>query len=93
MANFLALKKTFEVNTDDGPRLLVGRQSRDIPDDTNAVVTAIRKHYNISVEVSFDSNGGTACDGMTYVIGDTYKNLPVPKKAQHIFSGWATAAG
>lgn len=93
MANFLALRKTFEVSADDSPRMLVGRQSRDIPDDTNAVVTAIRKHYNISVEVSFDSDGGTACDSMMYVIGSTYKNFPTPKKAQHIFNGWATATG
>ena len=81
MANFLALRKTFEVGADDGPRLLVGRQSRDIPDDTNAVVTTMRKHYNISVDVSFDSDGGTACDDMTYVLGSTYKGLPVPTKS------------
>ena len=93
MANFLVLRKTFEVGTDDGPRLLVGRQSRSIPDGAHAVVTAMRKHYNISVDISFDSDGGTACDGMTYVIGGTYKNLPVPKKAQHIFNGWATTTG
>ena len=93
MANFLALRKTFEVNADDSPRLLVGRQNRDIPDDTHAVVTTMRKHYNISVDVTFDSNGGTACNGMTYVLGSTYKGLPVPTKSQHIFSGWATATG
>ena len=93
MANFLALRKTFEVDADDSPRLLVGRQNRDIPDDAHAVVTAMRKHYSISVDVSFDSNGGTACDDMTYVLGSTYKNLPTPTKAQHIFSGWATATG
>lgn len=93
MANFLVLRKTFEIGADDGPKMLVGRQNRNIPDDMHSVVTTMRKHYNISVDVSFDSDGGTACDGMTYVIGDTYKNLPVPKKAQHIFSGWATAAG
>ena len=93
MANFLALRKTFEVSADNSPRMLVGRQSRDIPDDTHAVVTAMRKHYNISVDVSFDSDGGTACDGMTYVLGSTYKDLPTPKKAQHIFNGWATATG
>ena len=93
MANFLALRKTFEVSADDSPRMLVGRQSRDIPNDTHAVVTAMRKHYNISVDVSFDSDGGTACDSMTYVLGSTYKDLPVPKKAQHIFNGWATTTG
>ena len=93
MANFLVLRKTFEVSADDSPRMLVGRQSRDIPNDTHAIVTAMRKHYNISVDVSFDSDGGTACDSMTYVIGGTYKNLPTPKKVQHIFNGWATATG
>ena len=93
MANFLALRKTFEVSADNSPRLLVGRQNRDIPDDTHAVVTTMRKHYDISVDVTFDSNGGTVCDGMTYVLGSTYKGLPVPKKSQHIFSGWATATG
>ena len=81
MANFLALRKTFEVGANDGPRMLVGRQSRDIPDDTHSVVTTMRKHYNMSVDVTFDSNGGTACDGMTYVLGSTYKGLPVPKKS------------
>ena len=93
MANFLALRKTFEVSADDSPRLLVGRQNRDIPDDTHAVVTTMRKHDDMSVDVTFDSNGGTACDGMTYVLGSTYKGLPVPTKAQHIFNGWATATG
>lgn len=93
MANFLALRKTFEVDADDSPRLLVGRQNRDIPDDTHAVVTTMRKHYDMSVDVMFDSNGGTACDSMTYVLGSTYKGLPVPTKSQHIFNGWATATG
>lgn len=93
MANFLVLRKTFEVGADDGTRMLVGRQNRSIPDGAHAVVTAMRKHYNISVDVLFDSDGGTACDGMTYVIGGTYKDLPVPTKAQNIFIGWATAAG
>lgn len=93
MANFLALRKTFEVSADDSPRMLVGRQNRNIPDDTHAVVTTMRKHYDISVDVTFDSNGGTACDGMTYVLGSTYKGLPVPTKSQHIFNGWTTATG
>ena len=81
MANFLVLRKTFEVGADDGPRMLVGRQNRDIPDDTHSVVTAMRKHYNISVDVSFDSNGGTPCDNAAYVLGSTYKDLPVPTRA------------
>ena len=93
MANFLALRKTFEIGADDGSRMLVGRQNRSIPDGAHSVVTAMRKHYNISVDVSFDSDGGTACDGMTYVLGSTYKDLPVPKKTQNIFNGWATATG
>ena len=81
MANFLVLRKTFEVGADDSPRLLVGRQNRDIPDDTHAVVTTMRKHYDISVDVTFDSDGGTACDNVTYVLGSTYKDLPVPTKS------------
>ena len=51
MANFLALRKTFEVDANNGPRMLVGRQNRDIPDNTHAVVTTMRKHYDMSVDV------------------------------------------
>lgn len=95
MSSFIALRKTLDLSADNNRHLLVGRQSRDLPQvaENGAVVTALKKHYDMSVDVQFDSNGGTACDGMTYVLGSTYKDLPVPTRAQHIFNGWATATG
>ena len=95
MSSFIALRKTLDLSADSNRHLLVGRQTRDIPQvaENGSIVTALKKHYNISVDVSFDSDGGTACDDMTYILGSTYKDLPVPKKAQNIFIGWATAAG
>lgn len=95
MSSFIALRKTLDLSADNNRHLLVGRQSRDLPQvaENGAIVTALKKHYDMSVDVQFDSNGGTACDGMTYVLGSTYKDLPVPTRAQHIFNGWATATG
>ena len=95
MSSFIALRKTLDLSSDNNRHLLVGRQTRDVPQvaENGVIVTTLKKHYDISVDVTFDSNGGTACDGMTYVLGSTYKGLPVPKKSQHIFSGWATATG
>ena len=95
MSSFIALRKTLDLSSDNNRHLLVGRQNRDLPQvaENGAVVTALKKHYDMSVDVQFDSNGGTACDGITYVLGSTYKGLPVPTRAQHIFNGWATATG
>ena len=95
MSSFIALRKTIDLSAENNRHLLVGRYTRDVPqvEENGVVVTTLKKHYDISVDIQFDSNGGTVCDDMTYVIGSTYKNLPVPTKAQHIFSGWATATG
>lgn len=95
MSSFIALRKTLDLSADNNRHILVGRQTRDLPQvaENGAVVTALKKHYDMSVDISFDSDGGTSCDSMTYVLGSTYKGLPVPTKTQHIFSGWTTSAG
>ena len=95
MSSFIALRKTLDLSADNNQHILVGRQNRDLPQaaENGSVVTALKKHYDMSVDVQFDSDGGTACDSMTYILGSTYKGLPVPTRAQHIFNGWATATG
>lgn len=63
MASFIALRKTFDLSSDGSPRLLVGRQNRDIPILTaDALVTTLKKHYDMSVDVTFDVAGGTSCE-------------------------------
>ena len=57
MANFLVLRKTFEVDANNGPRMLVGRQNRAIPTAAlgGAIVTTMKRHRNFIVDVQFDS--------------------------------------
>ena len=95
MSSFIALRKTLDLSSDNNRHLLVGRQSRDIPDASNGkrVVTAIKRHYDFDVSVSFDSNGGTACASQTYTLGSTYKDLPTPTKIQNVFLGWLAPNG
>lgn len=95
MSSFIALRKILDLSSDNNRHLLVGRQNRDIPDASNGkrVVTAIKRHYDFDVSVSFDSNGGTACASQTYTLGSTYKDLPTPTKIQNVFLGWLVPNG
>lgn len=55
------------------------------------VVTVLKKHFDVDVDVSFDSVGGSECESATYTLGKTYGLLPDTVKAQNIFNGWYTA--
>lgn len=92
MGSFIALRKTFDLSSDNNSHLLCGRQNRDIPvvPEGGAVMTTLKKHYVFTVNVSFNSNGGTTCSAQSYTIGRTYKSLPTPTRTQHIFLGWYT---
>ncbi len=95
MSSFIALRKTLDLSSDSNHHLLVGRQTRDIPDTSSGqkVVTAIKRHYDFTVDVSFDSAGGSECESQTYTLGSTYKDLPTPTKSQNIFLGWIASDG
>ena len=54
------------------------------------VLTTLKKHFDVSVEVDFDSAGGTSCESAAYVLGKPYGSLPEPTRPQHIFKGWWT---
>lgn len=92
MGSFIALRKTFDLSADNNSHLLCGRQNRDIPVvlEGGAVMTTLKKHYDFTVTVNFNSNGGTACPDESYTLGGTYKSLPTPTKTQHVFLGWYT---
>lgn len=51
-------------------------------------MTAVKRHYDFTVDVSFDSAGGSECEAQTYTLGSTYSSLPTPTKSQNIFLGW-----
>jgi len=65
--------------------MLVGRQSRELSAFGNDVVTTMKKHFDYTVDVSFDSAGGTACPNAEYVLGKTYQDLPTTTRSSHIF--------
>lgn len=92
MGSFIALRKTFDLSSDNNSHLLCGRQNRDFPvvPEGGAVMTTLKKHYDFTVNVSFNPNGGTTCSPESYTLGGTYKSLPTPTKTQHVFSGWYT---
>ena len=52
--------------------MLVSRQSRELSATSNDVVTTMKKHFDYTVDVSFDSTGGIACASAVYVLGKTY---------------------
>ena len=54
-------------------------------------MTVLKKHFDVDVDVSFDSVGGSECEPATYTLGKTYGSLPDTAKAQNIFNGWYTA--
>ena len=65
--------------------MLVSRQSRELSASSNDVVTTMKKHFDYTVDVSFDSAGGTACASSTYVLGKTYKDLPATTRSSYVF--------
>lgn len=65
--------------------MLVGRQSRELSASSNDVVMTMKKHFDYTVDVTFDSAGGTACPSAEYVLGKTYKNLPSTTRSSYIF--------
>ena len=50
---------------------------------SNYQVKTLVKHM-----VSFDSNGGSACDAKEVIVGETYGELPKPTKDGFSFDGW-----
>ncbi|MBQ0008691.1 MAG: InlB B-repeat-containing protein [Firmicutes bacterium] len=50
-------------------------------------------HWTVNTyTVSFDSQGGSACESKTVTYNSTYGNLPEPTKSGNAFGGWYTAA-
>jgi len=45
----------------------------------------MKKHFDYTVDVSFDSAGGTACPSAEYVLGQQYQDLPTTTRSSHIF--------
>ena len=54
--------------------------------ETSGTWTVQPKTYTIT----FDSNGGSAVDSVTYAFGATIDNLPVPTRSGYQFEGWGT---
>lgn len=92
MSTFLAIKKTFDLSASNNTQMLVSRQSRELSTSSNDVVTTMKKHFDYTVDVTFDSTGGTACPSATYTLGQTYGDLPASTKSSYIFKGWWTAS-
>ena len=65
--------------------MLVSRQNRELSASSNDIVTTMKKHFDYTVDVSFDSAGGTACTSSIYVLGKTYQDLPTTTRSSHIF--------
>lgn len=90
MSSFLAIKKVFDLSASNNVQILVSRQSRELSASSNDIVTSMKKHFDYTVDVSFDSAGGTACTSSTYVLGKTYQELPTTTRSSYIFQGWFT---
>lgn len=43
---------------------------------------------NISLKINFDSNGGTYCKPIEYVVGKSFNMPDDPTKENYIFDGW-----
>lgn len=76
-----------------GPDVNVVVQNSSSSQEEYTVVTTLKKHYDFTVTVSFDSNGGTSYESQTYTLGSTYKDLPEPTKTQNVFLGWLAPNG
>lgn len=90
MSSFLAIKKMFNLSADNNAQMLVSRQSRELSASSNDIVTTMKKHFDYTVDVSFNAAGGTACTSSTYVLGKQYQDLPTTTRSSYIFQGWFT---
>lgn len=90
MSSFLAIKKVFDLSASNDAQMLVSRQSRELSASSNDIVTTMKKHFDYTVDVSFDAAGGTACASSTYVLGKQYQDLPTTTRSSYIFQGWFT---
>lgn len=90
MSSFLAIKKVFDLSASNNVQMLVSKQSRELSASSNDIVTTMKKHFDYTVDVTFDSAGGTACTSSTYVLGKTYQDLPTTTRSSYIFQGWYT---
>lgn len=45
---------------------------------------------NITLTINFDSNGGTSCKSIEYVVGKSFNMPDDPTKENYIFDGWYT---
>ena len=91
MPSFLVVKKSLELSGDGSiSKMLVGRQTRDLSAASGPVMTAMRKHIDMKVNVTFDMGGLSEDIVSSYVLGSTYSKLPEVSAASHIFEGWYT---
>ena len=45
---------------------------------------------NITLTINFDSNGGTSCKSIEYVVGKSFNMPDDPTKENYVFGGWYT---
>ena len=57
-----------------------------------AAATLYAKWTANTYTVSFDSQGGSACESMAVTYGTAYGTLPTPTRTNYTFAGWFTAA-
>lgn len=71
MSSFIALRKSFGLSADSNTKMLVSCQNRRIPvlQSGGAVITALKKHYDFTATVKFDTAGGSSCDLQKYKLG------------------------
>ena len=43
---------------------------------------------NITLTINFDSNGGTSCKSIEYVVGKSFNMPDDPTKENYVFGGW-----
>ena len=93
MASFIVTKKTLELSGGTNARVLVGIQHLDLGGALSANCQVLKKHFDYTVEVSFNGNGGTTpTASSSFVVGKQYGTLPTPTRSSYKFDGWFTAA-
>lgn len=93
MSSFIVAKKTFDLSCGTSPRMLVGVQRLELSGTSAPNAQVLKKHFDYTVEVSFNGNGGTTpTASSSFVVGKQYGTLPKPTRSSYRFDGWFTAA-
>lgn len=89
MSKFLVTKKHY---SDSNAKIIVGKQVLEIDNINKKRFSTIKKHFKTFIDIAFDSCGGNNIESIKLALGDTFKDLPIPTKSQHIFLSWFTSA-